>query len=263
MLTAITRSPGRELAQCLLTHLPRQPIDSDRALAQHRAYQTALRNAGLSLIELPADPSLPDGVFVEDAAVVLDEVAVLTSARPHSRRAERDAVAAALSPFRRVETLPADAFLDGGDVLLVGQTLYVGLSNRTDEAGLRALERSVRPFGYAVAPVRVAGCLHLKSACSAVDEETVLINRAWVEIDPFSGLRLVDVPDSEPFGANILRLPDRVLVSSAYPATAELIRGLGQQVVAIDVSELHKAESGVTCMSLVFAVGTPWTRRPC
>jgi dimethylargininase len=253
MLTALTRTPGPELARCELTHLPRRAIDSDRAAAQHKSYQSALRDAGFHVIELPADPALPDGVFVEDTAVVLDEVAVLTAPRPTSRRGERSAVEAALVPFRQLVRLPPDAFLEGGDVLRIGRTLYVGQSARTGAAGLAALGDLVRPFGYTVVPVRVSGCLHLKSAACVVDEETVLINRDWVETGPFSGLRLVDVPAAEPFGANVLRLPGTVLVSSAYPATAELVRGLGHRVVALDVSELHKAESGLTCMSLLFA----------
>jgi dimethylargininase len=252
-LTAITRAPGPELARCELTHLARQPIDTDRALAQHRAYQSALRDAGVRVIELPADPAQPDGVFVEDQAVVLDEVAVLTSPTPPSRRGERVAVEAALAPFQRLLRVPPDAHLEGGDVLRVGKRLFVGLSQRTTEEGLRALRDCVRPFGYAVVPVRVSGCLHLKSACCAVDAETLLVNREWLEIEPFSALRLVDVPAGEPFGANVLRLPEVVLASSAYPVTAELVRGLGHRVATIDVSELHKAESGLTCMSLLFA----------
>jgi dimethylargininase len=252
MITALTRVPGPELARCELTHLPRWPIDSDLSLAQHRLYQTALRDSGLRVIELPSDPTPPDGVFLEDVAVVLDEVAILTASTPHSRRGERATVEAALAPFRRLARLPPDAFLEGGDVLRVGRTLFVGLSARTGEAGLGALQERARPFGYTTVPVRVTGCLHLKSAVCAVDDETLLVNRAWVAGDPFSGLRLVDVPAAEPFGANVLRLPGVVLVSSAYPATADQVRGLGHRVVTVDVSELHKAESGLTCMSLVF-----------
>lgn len=252
MLTAITRSPGPQLAQCELTHLMRQPIDIDRAITQHRAYQAALWDEGIRVVELPADPALPDGVFVEDAAAVLDEVAVLTAPMPLSRRGERLGVEAALTPFRTIIRLPPDAFLDGGDVLRIGRTLFVGQSTRTGEKGLRALEESVRPFGYSVVPVRVTGCLHLKSAACALDDETVLINRAWVDADPFAKLRRVDVPDAEPFGANVLRLPGAIVVSAAFPATADRVRGHGHRVITVEVSELHKAESGVTCMSLVF-----------
>lgn len=255
MLTAVTRSPGPELARCELTHLPRQPIDAARALAQHDNYQAVLRDAGVRVVALPADPAFPDGVFVEDTAVVLDEVAVMTSPAPPSRRGERAAVEAALAPFRPLARLPADAFLEGGDVLRVGRALFVGLSGRTGAAGVAALERVVRPLGYEVVAVPVTGCLHLKSAACALDDGTVLVNRAWLDVGPFSGLRLVEVPAGEPFGANVLRLPGAVVVSAAFPETAALVRGLGHRVRTVDVSELHKAESGVTCMSLLVAVG--------
>jgi dimethylargininase len=262
MWTAVTRAPGPELARCELTHLTRQPIDWDRALAQHRAYRAALRDEGIAVVELSADPVHPDGVFVEDVAVVLDEVAVLTSPAPPSRRGERAAVEAALAPFRPLARLPLDTFLEGGDVLRLGRTLYVGLSGRTGAAGLQALSDLARPLGYSVAPVRVTGCLHLKSAACAVDDETVLLNRAWVDAGPFAGRRLVDVPSSEPFGANVLRLPGSVVVSSAFPQTADLVRRLGHRVVTVGVSELHKAESGVTCMSLVFPDAHPLATEP-
>ncbi len=251
-LVAITRSPGPELARCELTHLERVPIDVGRALAQHRAYQGALRAAASRVVELPADPALPDGVFVEDTAVVLDELAVLASPAPASRRGEGPAVEDALRAFRPVVRLPPGAHLDGGDVLRVGRALYVGQGGRTTEAGLRALEDVVRPLGYAVTPVRLGGCLHLKSACCALDGETLLVNRAWLEAGALSGLRLVDVPPEEPRAANVLSLPGATLVSAACPRTADLIRDLGHRAVALDVSELHKAEAGLTCMSLVF-----------
>jgi dimethylargininase len=252
MLIAITRSPGPELARCELTHLPRRSIDIDRACAQHQAYKDALRGVGVRVIELPAEPALPDGVFVEDTAVVLDEVAVVASPFPLSRRAEPPAVETALRPFRSLLRLPAGVCLEGGDVLRLGRTLYVGLSARTSEAGLRGLEAVVRPFGYAVVPVRVHGCLHLKSACAALDGETLLVNPAWLETAALAGVRLVHVPPEEPSGANVLRLPGAVFVSGAFPRTADQVKGLGYPAVALDVSELHKAEAGLTCMSLVF-----------
>lgn len=253
-LTALVRSPGPELAQCELTHLIRQPIDIERAAAQHREYQAALRAAGLEVIGLPSDSAFPDGVFVEDTAVVLDEVAVLTSPAPQSRRGESAAIGAALSPYRRCLQLPPDALLEGGDVLRVGRTLFVGLSSRTNESGVSALEAAVRPFGYSVASSRVTGCLHLKSAVCALDDETVLINRNWVEEAPFSRFLKLDVPRSEPFAANVLRLPDRILVSSEYDAAQDLIQSRGFRMISLDVSELHKAEAGLTCMSLLFDV---------
>jgi dimethylargininase len=252
MPIAITRLPGPELARCELTHLERSPIDFPRALEQHRAYRAALRAAGAELIELPADPALPDGVFVEDTAVVLDEVAIIARPTPQSRQAEPAAIEIALRPYRPIARLPDGAFLEGGDVLRVGRTLFVGQSSRTGAAGLSALAEVARPLGYAVVPVHVTGCLHLKSGCCALDDETVLVNRAWVDAPAFEGMRLVDLPEAEPWGANVLRLSGAVAVSTAFPQTSELVRGLGYSVVVLDVSELHKAESGLTCMSLVF-----------
>lgn len=249
---AITRAPGRELARCELTHLARQPIDFSIALAQHRRYQSALSDAGYQVVELPSDPILPDGVFVEDTAIVLDELAVLTAPKPPTRRPEVDSIGIALAPYRSFKRIPSDAFLEGGDVLRVGWTLFVGRSERTGNAGIQALESIVRPFGYAVVPVRVTGCLHLKSACCALDDGMILLNRDWIDIAPFSAFQFVDV--AEPFGANVLRLPDSILVSAAYPATAERIRRAGYRTVVLDVSELHKAESGLTCMSLLMPV---------
>lgn len=250
MLTAITRNPGPELVRCELTHIDRRPIDLDLALAQHTGYKSALRAAGLTDVELPADPASPDGVFVEDAAVVLDEIAIITSPTP-SRRGECAVIEAALRPFRPIARL-AEGRLEGGDVLRVGRVLYVGLSTRTDERGVRSLEGVVGPLSYRVVPVRVGGCLHLKSAACVLDDETVLVNRVWADMTALAGLRLLDVPTEEPFGANVLRLPGRILVSAAYPGTADAIRTAGHEVVVLNVSELHKAESGLTCMSLVF-----------
>ena len=252
MRIAMTRSPGPELARCELTHLPRRPIDCTLARAQHQGYQDALRRAGVHVLELPADPSLADGVFVEDTAVVLEEVAVVASPFPRSRRAEPPAVETALRSFRPLLRLPANVCLEGGDVLRLGHTLYVGLSARTGGPGLQALEAIVRPMGYAVVPVRVHGCLHLKSACTALDGKTLLVQRAWLDSGAFSGVGLVDVPTEEPWGANVLRLPGAVFVSAAFPRTADLVKGLGYASVPLDVSELHKAEAGLTCMSLVF-----------
>ena len=252
-MVAITRIPGTALARCVLTHIERQAIDVGQALAQHRAYQNALRKTGMRVIELPEDPSLPDGVFVEDTAVVLDELAVIAAPAPASRRGEWIAVEGALLPFRPVVRIPENAFLEGGDVVRMGRTLYVGQGGRTSEAGLQALQGLVVPLGYSVVPVRLRGCLHLKSACTVLDEETLVVNRARLDTSALAGRRLVDAPPEEPWGPNVLSLPGMTIVSATCPQTVKLLRGLGQPAVVLDVSELHKAEGGLTCMSLVFA----------
>jgi dimethylargininase len=248
---AITRAPGPELVRCELTHLERQPIDVGRAVEQHRAYQDALRATGFKVVELPADPTLSDGVFVEDTALVLDELAVITSPSPPSRRKEWPAIEAALQLFRPVVRLPPTAYLEGGDVLRMGRVLYVGQGGRTQKAGLAALDKIVRALGYKVVPVPLHDSLHLKSACCALDAETVLVNQEWLDPGILSGLRLVNVPADEPRGANVLALPGKTFVSASFPQTADLLCDLGHRVVTLDVSELHKAEAGLTCMSLV------------
>jgi dimethylargininase len=252
MLTAITRAVSPSLSDCELTWLPRQEIDLALAMAQHHGYERSLAELGVRVISLPALPDMPDAVFVEDPALVLDEVAVITTMGCESRRGERESLAAAIAPFRPLIRMREPAKLEGGDVMRIGRDLFVGLSARTDEAGVAQLADHVRPFGYRVIPMELRDCLHLKSACSYIGDGSILINRAWVDTRPLKGFRWIDVPPDEPWGANALRIADTVLMASAYPATAELLRHAGFRMRTLDLSELLKAESGVTCSSLVF-----------
>jgi dimethylargininase len=252
MLTAITRQVSPALAECELTWLDRAPIDISVATAQHRAYERCLEELGARVISLPAPPNLPDAVFVEDPAIVLDEIAVITSMGCESRRGERDSLALEILPFRPLIWMRLPATLEGGDVMRIGRDLFVGVSGRTNRAGMDQLTEDLREFGYNVVQMELRNCLHLKSACCYIGDETGLINRSWVNAEPLKGLRLVDVPPEEPAGANALRVVDTVLLPSAYPATAHKVRGAGFQVRALHLSELLKAESGVTCSSLLF-----------
>jgi len=176
MRIAVTRPVPESLARCELTHLSRAPIDVEVAAAQHRQYEEALRALGCSLRRVPAAHDLPDSLFVEDVAIVLDEIAIVTRPGAASRRPERASVAAVLSEYRPLRSIAAPGTLDGGDVLRLGRTLYVGLSTRTNEDGAQQLARHVEPFGYGVECVQTAGCLHLKSAATAVDSGRVLCN---------------------------------------------------------------------------------------
>ena len=250
---ALIRGVPPSIAECELTFVDRQPIDYARAVDQHSAYAHALASLGLELIELPAEPRLPDCCFVEDTAIVLDEVAVIARPGAQSRRPEVEAVAEALARFRPLRRIEAPACLDGGDVLAVGRRLFVGQSRRTDSTGVRALVEAVRPFGYQVVPVGLRDCLHLKSAVTAIGEDTVLVNPAWVDLEPFARLDTVDIPAAEPWAANVLRVGRAVLMHAGFPRTAEVLSKRGLDVHPIDVSEFLKAEAGVTCKSLVFA----------
>jgi len=251
MPIALTRPVPARLAQCELTHVDRLPIDVDRAAAQHRAYEAALATLGCAIRRLPPADELADSVFVEDVAIVLDEVAVITRPGAMSRRAERDSVAPVLSEYRALVTIAAPGTLDGGDVLRLGRTLYVGLSTRTNEDGARQLARLVQPFDYAVRCVQTSACLHLKSAATAIATDRVLCNPAWVEPRIFEGVDAVEIPAEEPHAANVLRVGDALLCAAAYERTVADLRARGYAVTTVDVSELAKAEAGVTCCSLL------------
>jgi dimethylargininase len=252
MLIAITRDVSPAIAQCALTHIERRPIDYELACAQHRAYAQCLKDLGCEVIALPAEPDLPDSVFVEDAAIVLDELAIITRPGHAMRRAETPSIEETLRLHRPIERIEAPATLDGGDVLVVGRTVYVGLSQRTNEAGAAALRRILAPHGYTIRPLPIDACLHLKSACTHVGRKTVLINRRWVDGGAFGELDLLDVHEDEPAAANALLVRDTLIYPAAYPKTRRRLEGWGFALEAIDLSELAKAEGAVTCCSLIF-----------
>jgi len=252
LLTAITRAVSPAIHRCELSHLPRLAIDFSKAVEQHRQYQACLGDLGVSVVTLAAEPELPDSMFVEDPAVVADEVAVMTRMGAESRRAESQTLAETLSRYRPLRWMREPATLEGGDVLRIGKTLYVGLSQRTNPTGISQLAEELRPFGYQVRPVEVRGCLHLKSACCSLGDQIILANREWMDAADFKGLRIIDVPASEPRAANLLTISDTVIVPATFPATADLLRRLGWKVRTLDISELMKAEAGLTCSSILF-----------
>jgi dimethylargininase len=252
MLRALTRQVSPSFASCELTFLERQPIDVAKAILEHRNYEACLSELGANVTSLPADPAFPDGVFVEDAAIVLDEVAIITRPGAESRRGETESIARALSDFRELRYIREPATLEGGDVLFVGRTLYVGLSRRTNREGVAQLADIVDLFGYQVVPVEVTGCLHLKSGACWAGGDVILANREWVDIEKFRDFRIIDVSEEEPSAADVLPIGGTLLVPSNFVRTGELLQAAGINVRPIDVSELQKAEAGVTCMSLLF-----------
>jgi dimethylargininase len=250
-LTAITRGVSPALNQCELGYLPRQEIDIAEAIRQHHAYEDCLRELGVTVVSLPADPDLPDSMFVEDPAVVVKEIAILARMGAESRRREADSLAPVLARFRAVRRMREPATLEGGDVLRIGSTIYAGLSNRTNSAGIEQLGAELRPFGYSVKAVPVRGCLHLKSACTSFGAQTLLVNRQWIDTSVFEGLAFVDVPADEERAANVLAIGETVLVPAAFPKTAAAIAHLGWKVRILDISELMKAEAAMTCSSIL------------
>lgn len=255
MSRAFTRQVSSSIVRCELTHLERSPISASKARDQHGAYESALAEAGLEVIRLPELDDHADSVFVEDTAILLGEHAVITRPGAASRRAEADSTAESLASHFTIHRMRR-GMLDGGDVLRIGRTLYVGQSRRTDCAGIVELATLVSRLGFETVAVPHDQCLHLKTGATYAghDDEgrpTLLINPDWIDPAPFEGVTFLPSHPSEPFGANSLRIGKRLLYPSAYPHTAERLRAVGFDVEEIDVSELEKAEAGLTCMSLI------------
>ncbi len=250
-ITALTRDISPAITRCELTHLERTPIDIEVARRQHEAYERTLSDLGCTVHRLAGGDDMPDSVFVEDTAVVFDELAIVMRPGAPSRRIETAAVAGALAHHRAVRHIEAPGTLDGGDVLVVSRRVFVGSSSRTNGEGVDQMRRILTPFGYTVEAIAVRGCLHLKSAVSALDGGTLLINREWTDASRFAGFELIDVDPSEPFAANVLRIGDVVACPREFPRTSGRLKRRGLHVRPVAAGELAKAEGGVTCCSLI------------
>jgi len=253
MLTAITRAVSPAIVNCELSFIDRKPIDLTKAREQHHAYEKLLGKLGARVISLPAEPGLPDSMFVEDPAIVLDELAVILPLGTATRRREAPSVAQALAKFRKLECVSLPGTLEGGDVLRIGGKLFVGLTRRSNAEGIRQLGAILAPHNYEVIAVPVSGCLHLKSAVTHLGGNTLLANRAWFDTTPLAGYEWIDVDPAEPHAANALALADTIIFPASFPRTRAHIETHGFHVTSIDISELQKAESGLTCSSLLFA----------
>ena len=254
MLIAYTREVSPALADCELTHLEREPLDVTGAQAEHAAYEGVLERLGAKVQRLPPTPHLPDGVFVEDAAVVLDEMAIITRPGAPSRQPETASVAAVLATHRPLIHVQAPATLDGGDVLVAGRKIYIGLSTRTSRDAILQLADQVAPYGYEVIPVTFTGCLHLKSAVTCIASGLMLLNPAWVEADAFTGSRALTVDPAEPHAANALALGGAVIHPLQHARTRARLESAGLTVVTVPQVELAKAEAGVSCCSLLVRI---------
>ncbi len=248
---AITRAVSPAFAACELTHLTREPIDVEVARGQHRAYEQALIDAGCLVERLDTAPDMADSVFVEDIAVVVDELGIIMRPGAESRRREVPAVAEALAAYRPLHAIEPPGTVDGGDVLVVGRRVFVGRSSRTNEAAVVQMREILRPYGYIVCDTVVRGCLHLKSAVTALAEDLLLVNRHWIDEDAFNGFSFLDVEPEERSAANALQLEDRVIFPASFPRTAERLTQHGFRLEIVDASELAKAEGAVTCCSLI------------
>lgn len=255
MLTALTRAVSPTLDACELTWLPRERIDIPRAVRQHHEYERCLADLGIRVISLPAEPDLPDAMFVEDPLIVVDELAIVTRMGAASRRPEGESLARAIAPFRTVHRLREPATLEGGDAMRIGREIFVGLTTRTNEAGIAQFRAALEPLGYRVHPVPVHGCLHLKSACCSLGEDRILANPAWLDTAPLRDYRILSVAEDEPGAANVLRIGDTVLMPACFPETERILRREGFRIRTVDISEPMKAEAAITCSSVIFEAG--------
>lgn len=250
-LIALVRDVSPSLERCELSFQERVSIDLEKARAQHRAYVEALAELGCQVETLPPLPENPDAVFVEDTAVVVDELAVITRPGAESRRAEVDSSAAALARHRKLAYIEAPGTLDGGDVLVVGHDVYVGLSARSSNDGMQQLREHLKPHGYTVSGVKLTGCLHLKTAVTQVGEDMLLINPAWADKSAFRDVDFIDVDMGEPPAANAVRLGDTLIYPTSFLRTRERLERKGLKLRLVDMSETEKAEGGVTCCSIL------------
>jgi dimethylargininase len=254
MLTGITRGVSPAIVNCELSFVTREPINLSKAVKQHRAYERLLEKFGVQVHALPPEPELADSMFVEDPALVLDELAVIFPLGTESRRPEAASLAAALKPFREIKYVELPGTAEGGDILRMGRQLFVGLTKRTNQEGIRQLQSILSPLGYSVTPVPVTGCLHLKSAVTFLGRNTLLANRNWFDASRIAGFEYIDVAPEEPHAANALAFENQVILPASFPLTRARIETRGFEVVPLDISELQKAESGLTCSSLLFDV---------
>ncbi|HBZ97089.1 MAG TPA: dimethylargininase [Phycisphaerales bacterium] len=249
---AIVRPVPDSIGSCELTHVERTPIDLETARSQHRIYTETLEGLGCEIVVLPPLHDHPDSVFVEDPAFVLDELAVIARSGAESRRGEADSVAEVLALHRPCHAIRSPGCIDGGDVIVIGRTLYVGHSTRTNAEAHRQLRDLLDPLGYRVRVVPLRDCLHLKTGATAISDDAVLCNPGWVPPSTFEGLRIVECHPDEPFSGNVVRVGRTLVADSAWRRTNDRLAEAGFEVAEVHLGELTKAEGSVTCSSIVF-----------
>ena len=252
MLNAITRAVSSRINECQLTFIERQTINIECAVRQHKNYQQLLKSLGLNVVELPADDRCPDCCFIEDTALVLDELAIAARPRSDARRAELAGVLPTIAKYREVVHVEAPATLEAGDVLRIGLNLFIGITSRTNRAGIEFVRKHAALHGYKVHGVEVPGALHLKSVCTAVNERAILADSSRIDIAPFAAYEVIEVPPDEWMAANVLLVNGTVCMHDGFHKTLALLRERKIRVCTVDVSEFLKAEAGLTCLSIIF-----------
>ena len=252
MKIALTHRVSPNINECELTHSKKEPISYELARKQHETYCQILQSQGIKVRELTINLSHQDSCFIEDTAVVLDEVAIMASMGVKSRIGEVSGIENELTKFRVIKKIKPPGFLEGGDVLVIGKHVFIGLTTRTNKEGIKQFEQIASPFGYQIIPIEVNGCLHLKSACTALNEINILVNTNWISAKSFSGYNIVQVSPDEPMAANCLNLNGKIFIASGFPETRKILELRGYSFNTINISELQKAEGALTCSSIIF-----------
>jgi len=248
---AITRKPGPDFGLGITTSALGKP-QYNQMLQQHQAYVLTLRSLGLDVLELEPLPGYPDAYFVEDPAVIVPEVAIITRPGAISRRGEADAIAPVIARFRQTACIHAPGTLEGGDVLVIEKQVLVGLSERTNREGIEQLRSILSPFGYMVTPIALSEGLHLKSGVNFVGEDTLLVTVDFSEAEALHHYRRILVGQAEAYAANSLFINGTILTPKGFPGVRHSLEQVGLPVVELNVSEPRKMDGGLTCMSLRF-----------
>ena len=252
LIRGITHAVSPNIGRCELTFMERVPIDYDLAVRQHEEYCGMLARRGVAVTTLYDNLSCADCCFVEDTALIVDELAIIASMGVVSRRSETTAIASELAKYRDLVCVSYPSTLEGGDVLQAGKNIFVGLSTRTNLRGIEEVVRILKSLDYRIFPVPVRGSLHLTTACSLIDDETVLINPRWADTQAFGDFRILHTPEDEPWGANTFRIGETVCMEASFPKTVELVHELHDDLEVLNISEFLKAEGGLSCLSLLF-----------
>ncbi|MCA9802303.1 MAG: amidinotransferase [Cyanobacteria bacterium HKST-UBA02] len=249
--SALVRKPGSNFAAGL-THGNLGLANAQKAMLQHEAYCDTLASLGLSLSVLEADPAYPDGCFVEDTAIVLDDLAVITSPGHPARVGETGAVRSELEERFAISTIDEPGTLDGGDVLRVGKRFFIGVTERTNKEGARQLQSILEQHGMAVTLIEVRRFLHLKSGVTGLDDDSILCIKEYADHEAFRAIaRKLIVPDSEEYAANCLSLNGTVIIADGFPQTRNIVEKEGLKVIALNTTEFQKMDGALTCLSLL------------
>lgn len=248
---AIVRKPCKNFAKGITTQSLGAP-DYDTMVSQHAAYTEALKKLGLTVEVLEAQEAYPDAHFVEDTAVVFPEAAVITNPGADARKGEEVTIEAALCAHRPIEKITAPGTVDGGDILMVGRHFFIGVSDRTNQAGAEQLGAIVTKYGYTWTPVPVAAGLHFKSSVNYVGKNTLLVTEAFKDRSELNGYALLVLDPDEEYAGNTLLINETLIMPQGYPKTRAKLETLGLPIVELETSETRKMDGGLTCLSLRF-----------